>query len=172
MNDAQGEVKGFAVTLKKADGSPFPASLFSHQIAFEGQHCLLTVIYDLSELRKEEEKRLVLERQLRQTHKMEAIGTMAGGIAHDFNNVLTVIFGRLELAMMMLSEESNVRHHIDDALTAAEPGQGQRDHADSCFLPQKNDEERSPFLHQYGDHRSSKPDQIADPLKYRNNLTA
>ncbi len=115
----KGEVRDFAVNLKKADGSVFPASLFSRQIVFEGQNCLLTVIHDLSELKQEEEKRLMLERQLRQTQKMEAIGTMAGGIAHDFNNILTVIFGKLELASMMLPGESKVVRYIADALAAA-----------------------------------------------------
>ena len=45
---------------------------------------------DVTEHRKAEE-------QLRQAHKMEAIGTMAGGVAHDFNNILTIILGYAEI---------------------------------------------------------------------------
>jgi two-component system cell cycle sensor histidine kinase/response regulator CckA len=100
------ETKGFTVNLRKADGSIFPASLFSRLITFESRNCLLTAIYDLSDLRREEEKRLALERQLRHTRKMEAIGIMAGGIAHDFNNLLHAINGYTQILLYKRSESS------------------------------------------------------------------
>lgn len=46
-----------------------------------------------------------LERQLRHTQKMEAIGTLAGGVAHDFNNVLTPIMGYAEIIRLKLSQD-------------------------------------------------------------------
>ncbi len=46
-----------------------------------------------------------LERQLRHTQKMEAIGTLAGGVAHDFNNVLTPIMGYTEIIRLKLTQD-------------------------------------------------------------------
>ncbi len=53
---------------------------------------------DLTGKKREEARRNALEAQLRESHKMQAVGTMAGGIAHDFNNILHAILGNVELA--------------------------------------------------------------------------
>jgi len=60
-----------------------------------------------------------LEEQLRQTQKMEAIGTLAGGIAHDFNNILTSINGYTELSQMVLEGNDQVREYLDAVLKAS-----------------------------------------------------
>lgn len=64
-----------------------------------------------------------LEVQLRQSHKMEAIGTLAGGIAHDFNNILGAILGYGELAQQHCAEGSPLRRYLDNVMHAAERAQ-------------------------------------------------
>jgi PAS domain S-box-containing protein len=61
---------------------------------------------DLTGRKKIEAQRNALEAQLRESHKMQAIGTMAGGIAHDFNNILSAILGNVELARQDAGPES------------------------------------------------------------------
>jgi two-component system cell cycle sensor histidine kinase/response regulator CckA len=60
-----------------------------------------------------------LEAELRQSHKMEAIGRLAGGIAHDFNNLLTGIMGYSEIILQSLDGKSNLRKEVEEIKKAA-----------------------------------------------------
>ena len=58
--------------------------------------------------------------ELRQSHKMEAIGRLAGGVAHDFNNVLTAIFGYADLLLDQFTEDDPRRADVQEIRSAAE----------------------------------------------------
>jgi len=59
-----------------------------------------------------------MEKQILQSQKMEAIGTLAGGIAHDFNNILSAIMGYTELSLNELHQESTIRSRMEKVMKA------------------------------------------------------
>jgi signal transduction histidine kinase/response regulator RpfG family c-di-GMP phosphodiesterase len=79
------------------------------------------VVGGISVLRDVTQQRL-LEAQLIQSQKMEAIGQLAGGVAHDFNNLLAVIMGYGELLLGDLPSEDPKSNDIGEMLAAAKRG--------------------------------------------------
>jgi len=77
------------------------------------------IIINLVEVRRDITREAMLEQQLQQAQKMEAIGTLAGGIAHDFNNILAAILGYTELACMDLTASDRVADNLDRVLQAS-----------------------------------------------------
>ncbi len=60
------------------------------------------------------------ERQLRQTQKLEALGTLSSGIAHDFNNILAGMLGYTELAMLDVDASTNVHSYLRRVIEAGD----------------------------------------------------
>lgn len=83
--------------VERKDGSSYRTEVSASPIVDQegGISNYLVIVRDVTE-------KFELERQLRQSQKMEAIGTLAGGIAHDFNNILMGIMGFTEMALRNL----------------------------------------------------------------------
>ena len=110
-----GKFEGEGWRVRK-DGTRFWASVLIDALrTAEGQlQGFAKVTRDMTEMR-------VMQEQLHQSQKMEAIGQLTGGVAHDFNNLLTVILGNLDtLSQHLPTEQLRWRRCVDQALRAAE----------------------------------------------------
>ncbi|MDZ4830335.1 MAG: PAS domain S-box protein [Phycisphaerae bacterium] len=75
---------------------------------------------DITERRRAEAERELINAKLLQTQKLESLGVLAGGIAHDFNNLLVGILGNAALALMDLPPESPARAAIKGVRDASQ----------------------------------------------------
>lgn len=77
------------------------------------------IILDITAQKTMELQRVDLENQLRQSQKIEALGTLAGGIAHDVNNALVPIVALTKMTLKTLPEESTARNSLQTVLEAS-----------------------------------------------------
>ena len=102
----------FETQHRRKDGAKYHVGInVQYRLNQGGQ--LVTVIQDITERKNSEQA-------LRNSQKMESIGTLAGGIAHDFNNLLNAIMGQSSLALHKLPAESQAANNIMKAIKASE----------------------------------------------------
>lgn len=109
-------------------GRQWPTPRNSHQYAIScqpvpqpnGDTSQMTILRDITELKKREQDIKELEEQLLQLQKMDILGSLVGEIIHDFNNILQAIEAYSELAMMEIGENAEARHFMTEIQTAVE----------------------------------------------------
>ena len=101
---------------RTASGAVREVAVNATPVAAGGRKISFLLINDITE-------RKLLERQLRQAQKMEAVGRLTGGIAHDLNNVLTVVMADADLIAAELKNlNAEAREDLDDLRSAARRG--------------------------------------------------
>lgn len=114
-----GKLGAYEIDWKTKHGKRVP-TLVSEQLLFNDKYQYdgsIAIITDIT-------NRKLLEEQLRQSQKMEAVGLLAGGIAHDFNNLLTGIIGYSELTLLKISPHDPL---LDDVGRILHAGKRARD---------------------------------------------
>lgn len=99
----------------RRDGTAIHVEVSSTRVVYQGKPAILAYLRDITE-------RVRTEEMLRQSQKMEAIGTLSSGIAHDFNNILTAILGFADLGYEDAAAGSKVKRYLLHVVNAAERG--------------------------------------------------
>ncbi len=103
------------LTGRRKDGTTFEEDVTISPITEEDGS-----ITNCIAVKRDISKEILLQQQLQQTMKMEAIGTLAGGIAHDFNNILAAMIGYAQLAKGRITDSDEANADIEEVILAGD----------------------------------------------------
>ena len=111
----RGEVWSGHMQNRKKNATPYKAKVTISPIKDNQENIThyVTLLRDVTIEQK-------IEEQMRQTQKLEAIGTLAAGIAHEFNNILSSIIGYTELSELSLDKPEKLQNNFNRILNAGE----------------------------------------------------
>lgn len=115
-----GELQRFEFWGRRKTGEVFPKDVVLSKATYFGREVVIAVSRDTTEQKRAERALRESEEQLRHAQKMEAVGRLAGGIAHDFNNLLMSIRGSVELALLDLPPEAELRGDLEQVQQATD----------------------------------------------------
>lgn len=106
-----GQIQFETEYIRRDDGT-IPTEIQANLVEYDGKPAIISVARDVTDRKRGEAEKEVLEAKLRRLKKMKAIGLMAGGVAHDLNNILSGIISYPELLLMQLPEKSELRESV------------------------------------------------------------
>mgnify|MGYP001321367738 CR=1 FL=1 len=118
LNEERRNVPVLEQVYLKMDGTPFDVESSAAPFTYQNDRGAIVFFRDISKRKEVDKERRNLESQLRQTQKMEAIGTLAGGIAHDFNNILSAVMGYSEISLDLIPKDSPLSFNLEQVLKA------------------------------------------------------
>ncbi|WP_236015128.1 PAS domain-containing hybrid sensor histidine kinase/response regulator [Geomonas anaerohicana] len=103
---ADGQTRSMQASGASSFGANLETECFLSRFDVEGTHHLMIIVVDMSERKRLEQEKRLMEAQMLHVQKLESLGVLAGGIAHDFNNILMVVLGNADLAMLRVPPDS------------------------------------------------------------------
>jgi len=108
------------IHARRRDGEDIPVDVSLGPIDTVDGPMVVVSLRDMRPRLQAEEEKRAFEERLRDTQRLEALGTLAGGIAHDFNNILAAIVANLELARGDLPAAHPASAHLDQISAASQ----------------------------------------------------
>lgn len=110
----RGHLEDFPIHLRRKDGKAIWMSIYVQTRRNEDG-----TVQSYDGFTLDITQRKLVEEELRQAHRMEAIATLTGGIAHDYNNLMAIIMGNLSMAMEEMKPDSFTWDFLNNAVAAS-----------------------------------------------------